>query len=308
MTLFDDGKIAIKAAINEAQPKEANPTVPYGPEEVAAEAVACASAGAAVVHFHSRLDDGTQALQDDGAGATVYRRALELTAALSDVIMEPTNYPRGNDPTLAVDTPHLWSLIDTPPAGARLEVANIDGFRLGRAGWNEAAQRLVNFGGSGDRYSRPEVVRQVVDHGVVPFFGLFDLGETRLLAAMAATGLVPHPVVVQLNFFADKVIGPTPGVPALQAFLDEWAYGGVDAEVWLFVQAMPDRDRYDALLSAAIELGVHIRVGLGDNPHLFSRNHEMVEHAVELAGKHGLTPASPAELRKRLNIPAATWP
>jgi uncharacterized protein (DUF849 family) len=143
---------------------------------------------------------------------------------------------------------------------------------------------------------------------VVPFFGLFDLGETRLLSAMAATGLVPEPVVVQLNFFADKMIGPTPGVPALQAFLAEWAYRPVDAEIWLFVQAMPDRDRYDALLSAAIDLGVHIRVGLGDNPHLFARNHEMVEHAVDLAGKHGLTPASPAELRTRLNIPRATWP
>ena len=35
----------------------------------------------------------------------IYRRAMELTALESDIIMEPTNLPRGNDPSLAIDVP-----------------------------------------------------------------------------------------------------------------------------------------------------------------------------------------------------------
>lgn len=44
----------IEAAINESVSKAINPGVPYGPEEVARVAIACAKAGAAIVHFHAR--------------------------------------------------------------------------------------------------------------------------------------------------------------------------------------------------------------------------------------------------------------
>jgi hypothetical protein len=48
---------------------------------------------------------------------------------------------------------------------------------------------------------------------------------------------------------------------------------------------------------------VHPRVGLGDNPHLFERNGDMVEHAIEMAARKGLVPVSPTELRARSNVP-----
>ena len=60
MGLFDEGKVVIRVGVNEMQPKSINPRVRYGPEEVAAEAIECARAGAAIIHFHSRTDDGAQ--------------------------------------------------------------------------------------------------------------------------------------------------------------------------------------------------------------------------------------------------------
>ena len=150
MGLFDEGKVVIRVGVNEMQPKSINPRVPYGPEEVAAEAIECGRAGAAIVHFHSRTDDGAQALDDDSNGAGIYRRAMELTALESDIIMEPTNLPRGNDPSLAIDVPHVWSLADNPPAGARLEVVNLDGFRFGRGGMGRRRATL-------DRHQRTRV-------------------------------------------------------------------------------------------------------------------------------------------------------
>src|SRR4051795_2970051 len=130
MGLFEDGRTMVRIAVNEMQSKAVNPAVPYGPDEVAADAVACAVRGASIIHFHSRLDDGAQALDDDRTSASVYRRAMELVAAESDIIMEPTNLDLGDDPTLAASTPHFWLLVDQPPAGRPLEVVNVDGFRF----------------------------------------------------------------------------------------------------------------------------------------------------------------------------------
>ena len=64
----------VEVGQNEFTTKAQNPHVPYTPEEVAADAVACAAAGAAVVHFHARDDDGEQ----DWSGTARYREALDL--------------------------------------------------------------------------------------------------------------------------------------------------------------------------------------------------------------------------------------
>lgn len=308
MGLFDDGRTFVRVAVNEMQPKSANPAVPYGPDEVAADAVACAAAGASIVHFHSRNPDGSQAVADDASDADIYRRALELTAAESDILMEPTNLPRGLDPSTADDVPHFWLLADRPPAGARLEVVNIDGFRFAhtRAGWDERARRVVSMSRPprpDAAYEPPEVIIRAVESGLVPFFGLFDLADARMLAAFALEGIVRTPVLVQLNFFWDLMRGPTPTVEALDAFLAELRRHDIDTEVCLFVRAAPDRESYEAFFDAALRRGVHLRVGLGDNARLFPTwsNADMVEHAVEMVTRHGLVPTTSAELRDRVS-------
>src|SRR4051812_31718854 len=50
---FED-KVIIEVALNENQIKDDNPNIPYGPEEIAADAKRCYDAGAAAVHWHGR--------------------------------------------------------------------------------------------------------------------------------------------------------------------------------------------------------------------------------------------------------------
>jgi uncharacterized protein (DUF849 family) len=311
MGLMDEGRTIVRIAVNEMQPKAANPAVPYGPEEVAADAIACAARGASIIHFHSRLDDGSQALDDDRTTAGVYRRAMELTAAECDIVMEPTNLDVGDDPTSASATPHFWLLLDQPPAGRPLEVVNIDGFRFAhkRARWDERTRRLLPLGravppGGETPFIGPEVIVRAVEAGLVPFFGLFDVADARILSAFALEGIIRTPVLVQLNFFWDLLRGPTPTVDGLDAFLDEWRRHDIDSEVCLFVRDAPDRETYEALLHAALDRGVHLRVGLGDNAGLFSTwtNADMTEFAVDIASRHGLQPVTPKELRARVGI------
>ena len=51
----------IEARVNEYAPRDVNQAVPYTPAEIAADAKECFDAGASIVHFHARNDDGTPA-------------------------------------------------------------------------------------------------------------------------------------------------------------------------------------------------------------------------------------------------------
>ena len=53
-------KLIIEVRMNEGARKDANPHVPYTPGEIVADALACAEAGAAIVHFHARRADGSE--------------------------------------------------------------------------------------------------------------------------------------------------------------------------------------------------------------------------------------------------------
>lgn len=309
MGFIDTGKVMIRVAVNELQAKAVNPHVPYTADEVASSAIAAAQVGASIVHVHSRTADGAQALDDDRTGAGVYRDLMARIARASDVVVEPTNFPHGGDPSLAADTPHFWSLVDDPPEGARLEVVNIDGFRFAHnrvayvhgLGLRPVEHRAIDLDGAA---RLPEVVEQSLRRGLVPFYGVFELSDVRLLAHWAREGLIPQPVLVQINFFCDLMKGPTPGVAALKAFLDEWPRDEIDSEVCVFARGLPDRSTHDGLFDAALERGVHMRVGLGDNPHLFpgATNADLVEHAQERIAHHGFRAVTPAELRLRVGI------
>lgn len=131
MSFVDEGKTIIRVAVNEMQKKSLNPAIPYTPAEVARDSIACGRAGASIVHFHSRTDDGEQALDDDAHTASRYRDALELTAHHSDILLEPTNLPRGDGLTSADDTPHFWLLSEHPPSSGRWRLSTSTVFDLG---------------------------------------------------------------------------------------------------------------------------------------------------------------------------------
>jgi len=58
------GTVVLEVGLTERAEKAQNPNVPYGPDEVAADLVACMSHGATLVHYHARYDDGRQGWND----------------------------------------------------------------------------------------------------------------------------------------------------------------------------------------------------------------------------------------------------
>ena len=311
MALADQNKVMVRVALNEGQQKSINPNIPYTPEEIAADAIRCGEAGATIIHFHSRHPDGRQALDDDRSGAELYRRAIDLTARTSDVMMEPTNMPHRIFPTTSVeDLPHIWALHELPPQSRPLETVNIDAFRFDhhKSAFDVHRNRLVTIDETYRRrpelsFALPPGLQAVLDIGRPPFFGVFDLVDMRLLAAYAAEGLVPQPVLVSINFFCGLMWGPTPSIEALDAFLIEWRRQPIDSEISLFVSGLPDMRTYEYFQEASLDRGISMRVGLGDQATIFpGDNAAMVEHYIKLLARRGFSPANPTDLRRRINL------
>lgn len=311
-TLASQGKVMVRIAVNEFQQKSVNPAVPYTPEEIAADAIQCGKSGGTIVHFHARTPEGGQSLEDDRNGANFYRRAMDLAARESNIIMEPTNLPHGVFPAASTDDlPHIWALDENPPEHGGLEMVNIDAFRFEhlKSGFDVHRNRLVTI--DEKQKMRPDLpfrlpagVQQVLDRGYTPFFGVFNMSDLRILGHYAQEGLVPKPVLISINFFSDLMWGPTPSIEGLDAFLWQWRHMNEDAEISLFVTGLPDMKTYEYFQEATLDRGISMRVGLGDQPSIFAGgNAQMVDHYVDLLIRRGFAPATPNDLRQRVGLP-----
>src|SRR5688572_19751150 len=79
-------KVWIEAALNGAWGRERQPTIPISVEEIIADGIAAAEAGAAIVHLHAY--DIASGLQKDDAD--IYARIIEGIRAKTDAIVYPT--------------------------------------------------------------------------------------------------------------------------------------------------------------------------------------------------------------------------
>jgi uncharacterized protein (DUF849 family) len=291
--LADEGTVIVEVGQNEFTTKAQNPNVPYGPEEVAADAVACAAAGAAVVHFHARDGGGEQ----DWSGTARYRQALDLIAGSSDVVAYPSYFG---------DHSHVWALAAQAPGGAGSILASYDvpqevvGPRL----WNEDACRFEDppfdtVGGA----APPDPLGEMRRLGVHPTVNVFDVGEARWLALAVRAGLFPTPLYVKLFLCEQLVTGPFPDEHGIDAYTSQLS-PDLDLECTIVPYTMMRADRAETLLRAALDRGLHVRVGIGDSPyaHPDATNAELVARAVELVRAAGYEPATPAAVRDRLGL------
>ena len=105
----------IEVAINELASKSDNVHVPYSVDEVVADAVACAQAGASIVHFHARdAGTGEQRWHD----TDFYREAFRRIREQCDAVLYPTQPGSGME-----RCPHVMQLADEG-----LEHATVDIF------------------------------------------------------------------------------------------------------------------------------------------------------------------------------------
>ncbi|MBW2496287.1 MAG: 3-keto-5-aminohexanoate cleavage protein [Deltaproteobacteria bacterium] len=296
MSLIDQGKVVLEISLNEATTKEQNPNVPYGPDAVAEDVIRCFQAGATMVHFHARTDEGDQVWVDPEPS----RRVLEKVAGQG---VDPLIYPS----YVGAQLDHIWALTDPSERPSGLVLSPFDPAQHEKSTFWDVEKRSFlpepfREDASSDLY--PGEIDELQSRGIIPKYSVFTPTDLRWVSCAGRAGILKQPI--NLNFFySDSWLSQTEPSVELLALMQDLFPKELAAELVVVPYLMSSRKGAEVLLERALELGMGIRVGVGDCPHAFTTetNEELTEWAVELIRKKGLEPATPTEFRDVCGLP-----
>jgi 3-keto-5-aminohexanoate cleavage enzyme len=298
-TPLNRGQVCVEVALNGAWTRRVQPRMPIAPEQIVAEAVACAEAGASVVHFHAYdVASGEQTTDVE-----VLARIIEGIRARADVIVYPTVRYLSNAQAIGPDAGELrFAHVEALAERGLLEWMVID-----PGSFNLVSQRDVQQGKPGVvDIGAPDAIRHALrvaaKHRLHPGLAIYEPGYLRLGGALCqALPGVPAPLM-RLMFSDQFTFGFPPTALALRAYLALLAEVAPDAP-WMMAGLGVD---LRALIPLAVELGGHVRVGLEDWTLGSSvSNLDLVTQAVRQIVQAGGSAAGAAEVRRGLFAPAA---
>ena len=287
-------KIAITCALTGAgDTADRSPHVPVTPKQIAADAIAAAKAGAAIVHIHVRdpetgvgarephlFKEAVDIIRSSGTDIV-----LNLTAGMGGMLHRPHEDPNQEGPgsDLVGSEERFRHVVELLP-----EICTID-------------CGSMNFGKENVVVNRPRdlewMARRAQELGVKPELECFDMGQVQHALDLVDAGLIDGRPMFQF------VLGVAGGAPArtesmmtLRNMLPAnafWAAFGIS------------RHEFPMVAQAAL-LGGHVRVGLEDNLWLaagrLATNAELVEKAARIIRELGDEVMTPAEVRAELDL------
>jgi uncharacterized protein (DUF849 family) len=278
-----------------------SPHCPITPEQIAAAAIAAATAGAAIVHIHVREPDTGAFSMETRHYREVVKRIRESKV---DVIVNLTcgmgGYIVVGDQGLA-NTPapgsdfcsqeqRMRHVIELCSEGRyRPDIATLDCGSLNFGDGNRAYVSTPNYLRRG-----AEILREL---GVKPELEVFDTGNLWFVKQMIKEKLLPPPVLIQL------CMGIPYGAPAdtghLLAMVNSLPADCVFSSFAISRMQMP-------WVAQSVLLGGNVRVGLEDNLYLsrgvYASNAQLVEKARGIIEAMGARILSPAQTRERLQL------
>jgi 3-keto-5-aminohexanoate cleavage enzyme len=273
-------KVILTAAITGAvTPKSINSNIPMTPEEISEDAYRVWQAGASVVHFHMRDDQGLGTMDKER-----FKKTMELLRGNHPDCDVVVNFTTAGD-NRATDDERLAHLpYETPEIGT---------FDAGSFNWMpdgvfvNSPQFLERLG------------RTLTELNIKPEFEIFDSGQMYNVAHYTKLGILNAPLHYQF------VLGVPGAMPA-------------DVESLIYLKnLLPADSTWGAfgvgrdnqkVVYATLALGGHVRVGLEDNVYLSrgvkATNLQLVERAVRVIREFGKDVATPDEARQILSLPA----
>jgi 3-keto-5-aminohexanoate cleavage enzyme len=260
------------------------PSIPYTPEDYAAEAKRAYEAGAAVVHIHARTREGIPSYEIED-----YRNIYEAVTAACPIII---NFSTGAiNITTQQKIAHIKAV---KPAIGALNMGSMN-----YAKYNSEKKRFVFEFVFPNPFSEiMEIVRAMNEVRTKPELECFDLGHVGNSFPLIDMGLLQPPY--QYSLIMGVLGGIPPTTPNLVRMVEllpagsDWEVIGISLDQW-------------RLVAAAIGLGGNIRVGLEDNfylsPGIMAKsNGDLVEKAARMVRDQGREPATVEECRTRLKL------
>jgi 3-keto-5-aminohexanoate cleavage enzyme len=291
-----DDPVVITCSISGAIANRAQcPAIPYTPAEYAAEARRIVDEGGVMIHIHARKPDGTPSYE------------IEDFKAISDAIRGEVgeavivNFSTG---TIGVPVQKRIEYL----RACRPEVAALNMGSMNYAKYSRSKKQFVFkmvFANPFDEIV--ELLEAMNELEIKPEHECFDIGHVGSLTPLIDMGVLKTPLHV------DCVMGVVGGIPPtarnLAAMVENipagrdsnsaashWGVIGISRDQWM-------------LVGAALSLGGSIRVGLEDNLYLpngemAKSNGDLIAKARQMTEDMGRRPATVAEARAALNIPA----
>jgi uncharacterized protein (DUF849 family) len=291
MSRFEDPVIISCSISGVIANREQSPAIPYTPAEYAAEARRAVDEGASQIHVHARTPDGTPSYEIED-----FRAITEaIRAEVPGVIV---NYSTG-----AIGVPiekRLAYLRELRPDVAALNMSSMNYAKYSRRRKDFVFKAV--FENSFDTIT--EFLTEMRELGVKPEHECFDSGHVANLDPLLDMGLLQPPLQISLVLGVTGGIRPTPRNVTLMS--DQIPGGPEGPNQWQVIGI--SRDQWK-LLASALVLGGNVRAGVEDNLYLpggemARSNGELIAKARQMAEDVGRRPASIAEARELLGVPA----
>jgi uncharacterized protein (DUF849 family) len=277
--------------------------LPYTPLDIAAQSIAAARAGAAILHLHAREPKTGAPTGSPG----VYKQFLPVIKQSTDAVI---NLTTGGSPDMSPDE-RLAATLAFSPEMCSLNMGSMNfsfhGMGAKLTEWKFAweQQYIADSEKFIFRNTFADIARNyelLSDHGTRFEHECYDVGHLYNLAHFADKGIAKPPFFIQSIFgILGGIGGDLDNVTFMRRTADR-LFG--NDYVWSALGAgkfqMP-------VITQAAMLGGHVRVGLEDNlfierGKLASSNAEQVTKIVRILAELGLEPATPSEARQMLEL------
>ena len=286
------GPVIIEAAINGITQKATNPNVPRSTEEIAADALACFEAGAAIVHNHVGINGDPRAVADE---------YLACWAPVLEARPDALIYPTANAIDGALNLDHLALLAES----GKLRVSLCDPGSVNLGGVDEENVPRGGFVYANSFDSIEEQFTRASKDRVGPSLAMYEPGFLRATIAWWRAGRLPAGSMIKFYLATDRgYMGAPFGLPATRLALDAYLEALGDCPVPWAVSVVGGDVVETGLAEYAVEKGGHIHLGLeffaGDRT---PSNVELISEAVAVCDRLGVAVASCDEAAEILDLP-----
>jgi uncharacterized protein (DUF849 family) len=284
--------VIIEAAINGFTPLTRNPNVPKSAEQIAADALECVAAGAAIVHNHGAVFGDPEAV------------AAEYLAGWAPVLAERPDallYPTANVIDGALDVRHLELLAVTN----LLRVSLCDPGSLNLGGVDAEGIPAGSFVYTNSFDAIAVQMEQATRDRVGPSLAIYEPGFLRCALAWWRAGRLPAGSMFKFYLSTEQgYMGAPFGLPPTRGGLDAYLDMLGDCPVPWAVSVVGGDVVGSGLAQYAVERGGHIHLGLEFfNGVRTPTNASLVREAVEVCEGLGVAVATPDQAAEILQLP-----